>query len=62
MSKCVICGADLPFDMTQLSFATKDKGVESACMSHEFSKELKCYIERNGGIIPIVEALKKKSQ
>ena len=62
MSKCVLCGAELPMNITQITFATKNKGVESACMSHEFSKELKCYIERNGGIIPIVEALKKKPQ
>ena len=61
-NKCAICGADLPYDMTQLSFATKNKGVESACMKHEFTKELKSYIKKkNGGSIPIIEALNMKS-
>lgn len=57
VSKCVICGAELPMDITQLSFATKNKGVASACMKHEFSPELKNYIKENGGSISIYEAL-----
>ena len=55
--KCVICGAELPMNITQITFATKDKGVESACMKHEFSSELKTYTKENGGIIPILEAI-----
>ncbi len=57
VSKCVICGAELPMDMTQLTFATKNKGIENACMKHEFSTELKNYIKENGGSISIYEAL-----
>ena len=57
VSKCVLCGAELPMDMTQLSFATKNKGVASACMKHEFSAELENYIKENGGSISIYEAL-----
>lgn len=57
VSKCVICGAELPMDMTQLSFATKNKGVASACVKHEFSIELENYIKENGGSISIYEAL-----
>ena len=59
VSKCVICGAELPMDMTQLSFATMNKGVASACMKHEFSAELENYIKENGGSISIIEALKR---
>ena len=62
MNKCVLCGEDLPFNIRQITFATEDKGIESACMNHEFSKELKEYIKRNGGVVPILEALKKNSQ
>ena len=58
--KCAICGADLPMNMTQLSFATKNKGIECACMSHEFSKDLKNYIQDNGGHISILDALNMK--
>ena len=58
-SNCVICGAELTMNMTQLSFATRNKGVGCACMSHEFSKELKQYIQENGGHLPILEALKE---
>lgn len=60
VSKCVICGAELPMNMTQLTFATKNKGIESACMKHEFSYELKNYIKENGGHISILEALNMK--
>lgn len=57
VSRCVVCGTELPIDMTQLTFATKNKGVESACMKHEFSTELKNYVKENGGSISILEAL-----
>lgn len=60
VSKCVICGAELPMNMTQISFATKNKGIESACMQHEFSEELSNYIKENGGKISILEALQRK--
>ena len=59
-NKCVICGAELPMDMTQLSFATKNKGFASACMKHEFSVELENYIKENGGSTSIYAALFKK--
>jgi len=36
-AKCVICGADLPADMTQLLLDLKGN---SACLRHEGSKEL----------------------
>ena len=61
-NKCVLCDADLPLNMTQLFVATKDKGIESACIIHEFSKELKDYIKRNGGIMPILKAVKRNTQ
>lgn len=57
VNKCVLCGAELPMDMTQLSFATKNKGIESVCLKHEFSADLKNYIKENGGSISIPEAL-----
>ena len=57
VSKCVICGTELPMNIAQLTFATKNKGVESACMKHEFSAELENYIKENGGSISILEAL-----
>ena len=60
VGKCVICGSELTMDMTQLSFATKNKGIECACMSHEFSKELENYIKENGGHMSILEALNMK--
>lgn len=28
MNKCVLCGADLPFNITQLIFATNNNGIE----------------------------------
>ena len=62
MSKCVICGAELPLDMTQLCFATKKKGVEGACMAHEHSKLLENYANENGGYITITEALEQRKE
>ena len=44
-------------NIAQLTFATKNKGVESACMKHEFSTELENYIKENGSSISILEAL-----
>ena len=62
MNKCVLCGADLPFNMTQLMFATNNKGIESACMRHENSEALKQYGQENGGFRPIYEALKGREE
>jgi hypothetical protein len=48
-SKCVICGAELPADMTQITFRTHDNGYECACMQHEFSQQIAEYAKQNGG-------------
>ena len=56
MNKCVLRGADLPYNMTQLMFATYNKGIESACMRHENSEALKQYGQENGGFRPVIDA------
>jgi hypothetical protein len=38
--KCIVCGRDLPYDMTQLSH------VISACMKHEGSDELRIAVAK----------------
>lgn len=62
MNKCALCGTDLPLNAPQISLATKNKGIESACIIHEFSDKLQKYIQDNGGIIPINEALKEREE
>lgn len=48
-NKCCICGEPLPLDMTQLGICTVSKGIESVCLAHEFTQQLKDYIAENGG-------------
>lgn len=47
--KCVICGRDLPITETQIVICTKDTGIESACLCHEFSDSLKQYVNTHRG-------------
>lgn len=42
-SRCVICGAKLPMDMTQLILNMGDGHFESCCCSHEGSQALNDY-------------------
>lgn len=59
MIKCVVCGKKLSSERTQIVFATKNKGVASACISHQSSTELDKYINDNGGAISVAQALRE---
>jgi hypothetical protein len=55
--KCALCGGDLTLDMTQLGICTMKKGIESVCLTHEFSDQLMDYIAENGGTDNIMRRL-----
>lgn len=57
MNNCVICGRELPFDMTQLGICTKERGIEAACLYHEGAQVLKDYIMAHGGADDVVRRL-----
>lgn len=40
-NKCLICGRELPPDMTQLIITIGEYKYQSVCLQHEGSKELK---------------------
>ena len=44
-TKCIVCGKELPMDMTQIVIKINGNYV-SACMNHEGSKELRACIDR----------------
>lgn len=46
-TQCVICGRDLPVDMTQLIIALGEDKFKSCCLQHEGSEKLKKYIKDN---------------
>lgn len=47
--KCCICERDLPVTETQIAICTKENGIESVCLCHEFSDALKQYIAQHDG-------------
>lgn len=46
MSKCCICGTDIPDDYTVMMITLPGKEFEVCCLSHEGSQELKDYLGR----------------
>ena len=46
-TKCVICGKDIPMDMTQIMIILGSGKYVSSCCSHEGSKEMIEYMKEH---------------